>query len=415
MEFPINCSPAQIRKLKCGGAITLNRSHFVDGAPYRIVVMPNTARRINTAVRKDKGVRIALKPEEDLVAMTEGGKISLKSIGKKIKKAGKEVGSEISKGAKVVKKGFDKKIVDSGLGKRMASELIDIGTSVLLPTAGALGSMALGDPTGMSGAAAGQILGDQLDKYAERQGYGVFKSIKKYTGINKKDIVKTAKVAGKSAVRVGAKVAGEALTAYTGNPAVGMAFERVAVSAADRAIDSKKGKDILKNAGRGALKEGKLIAVEGVDDYIDKNLSGVEKDVAQKALAGKYPSAKDLIYDYGNSKIEEMNAFSGYGIPRRVRGGLRMGKGMAHLTPAYAVAMRSATTGAGFRVADDRVVTSAPTPSSIIQTGSPYQRINSAAMSPFIPSSPQLAGFRDMRSGGSFYPAGRVGGSFIPA
>jgi hypothetical protein len=71
--------------------------------------------------------------------------------------------------------------------------------------------------------------------------------------------------------------------------------------------------------------------------------------------------------------------------------------------------------GSGFKVADDRVVTPAPMISSIIQTGSPYQRINSAAMSPFIPSSPQLAGLRSM-SGGSFRPAGGMyGGSFMAA
>jgi hypothetical protein len=66
-------------------------------------------------------------------------------------------------------------------------------------------------------------------------------------------------------------------------------------------------------------------------------------------LAGKYPSAKDLIYDYGNSKVEDMGfstemmavpgAFTGYGIPRRTRGGLRCGSGSAYLTPSYAVGM----------------------------------------------------------------------------
>ena len=73
----------------------------------------------------------------------------------------------------------------------------------------------------------------------------------------------------------------------------------------------------------------------------------------------------------------------------------------------------------GFRVADDRTITPATAPSDIIQTGSPFQRINSAAMSPFISGSPQLAKpiprMYGGRMGGSFLPAGRRGGSFLPA
>jgi hypothetical protein len=442
MEFGVSCSPAQMRKLKSGGAVTLNRTHFMEGSPHRIMVMPNTGRRIMTAMKKNKGVRIALKPEEDIVAMTEGGKISLKSIGKSFKKAFdpkgkttkafKDVGKEIVKTGDVVKRGFQKEVIDSGLGKKIAKELIDVGTEIVLPAATGAASMALGDPTGISGAVVGKYAGDYLQKEASKAGYGMagkglFKTLNKMglnkIGINKKSVTKFAKDAGKVAVRAGAMAAGTAITAYTGNPVAGMAFERIAVGAADRAIDSKSSKDILKNAGRGAKKTAKMIAVEAVDNYIDENLTGAEKAVAEKALAGRYPSAADLVYDYSNSKIEEQqSAFGGYGIPRRTRGGLRMGRGMAHLTPAYAVAMRSATTGAGmsagFPVNDGRMVTPSSAPSDVIQTGSPFQRINSAAMSPFIPASPQLANQPIMGGrvrGGSFYPAGRTGGSFLPA
>jgi hypothetical protein len=424
MEFGVSCSPAQMRKLKSGGAVTLNKSHFVDSAPHRIMVMPNTGRRIMTAMRKDKGVRIALKPEEDLVAMTEGGKISLKSVGRTFKK-----------GADVVKKGFNKTIVDSGVGKEIARNLIDIGTSTVLPTALGAASMALGDPTGMSGQMAGQMAGKYINEAAAKRGYGVrklirqvkaapmkvedvvmgkglFKSLRKIgankVGINKKSV----QAFGKIALREGAKAAGEALTTYTGNPMLAVALEKVAVDAGDKLIDTGS----LKAAGKSGMNNAKRFGAEVVDNYIDENLTGVNRDIAQKALAGKYPSAKDLIYDYGNSKLEEMvvpfNPFGGYGLPIRTRGGLRMGRGMAHLTPAYSVAMRSATSGAGFAVNDGRMVTSASAPSDVIQIGSPFQRINSPAMSPFIPSSPQLA---TGKIGGSFYPAGRMGGSFLSA
>lgn len=434
MDYGISCSPAQMRKLRSGGAVTLKGSNFDDGSAHRMMVMPATSRRIQTAMRKNKGVRIALKPDEDLVAMTEGGKISLKSIGKKLKKATYDVGSAYKDTGNVIKRGFDKTIVDSGVGKEIARQLIDIGTKYVLPEGLSALSMMAGDPTGMSGQIIGDMAGERLNALAARKGYGLFKTIKKVTGVNKKAIVGAAKSVGKTAVRVGAQAAGEALSAYTGNPAAGQAFERIAVSAADRAIDSKSGKDILRNAGRGATSQAKMIAVEGIDDYIDKNLTGAEKAVAEKALAGKYPSASDLIYDYGNSKIEEMgNEMGGFGIPRRTRGGLRMGRGAAHLTSGYDTAMRSIRMGgaipAGFSVADDRTVLSMSAPSGdVIQTGSPYQRYSSPAMSPFIAGSPQLVGQgmgyggNSMKPrmgmgyyGGSFLPAGTRGGSFIPA
>ena len=452
MEYGINCSTAQMRKLKAGGAITMKPSNFVDGGVHRIRVMPNTGRRIMTAIKKNKGVRVALKPEEDVVAMTEGGAISLKSVGKSFSKGAKSVSKGVSQGSKVLKKGFDKTIVDSGVGKQIASNLIDLGTNVVLPAAFTEASMALGDPTGMSGAMAGQLAGNYLNKEAAKGGYGIkkgmrrigmprgarlayddlegeglFKTLHKMgankIGITKKSVTKVAKDTGKVAVRLGAQAAGEAITAYTGNPEAGATFERIAVGAADRAIDSKRSKDILKNAGKGAAKQAKMIAIEGIDNYIDENLSGAIRKNAEKALASKYPSAKELIYD------NEGGIFEGYGmmgrsmLPMRSKGGMRMGRGMAHLTPAYATAMRSATTGAGFRVADDRVVTSAPNLGLPIQTGSPFARFSSPAMSPYIASSPQLTNIRIGGSfapaggtlGGSFYPAGKFGGSFLPA
>ena len=210
------------------------------------------------------------------------------------------------------------------------------------------------------------------------------------------------------------------LTAYTGNPAAGIAFEKVATTAGNRAIESSSVKKTVQSLGP----EARQLGIELVDDYVDNNFSGNEKRVLESALAGKYPNAKELIYDYGNSKLEELNypsanIMSGYGIPRRVKGGLRMGGAMYYNTQPYDQAIRGIRRGSGmegFRVADDRVVTPAPNLGLPIQTGSPFQRINSPAMSPFIAGSPQLTGFREGgRMGGSFYPAGRMGGSFVPS
>ncbi len=431
MEYGISCSPAQMRKLKSGGAVTMKSVNFVEDAPNRLRVMPNTARRIQTAMKKNKGVRIALKPEEDIVAMTEGGAISLKSIGRTLRRTAKKVrrgatnlyedvapevskmydvvAPEVAKGAKVVKRGFNKTIVDSGVGKEIAKNLIRAGTDVILPGALGAASMALGDPTGMSGQVIGNVAGNYIKGAAEKGGYGLFKTLNK-VGIKKKSVVKLGKKVGKVAVRLGAKAAGEAISAFTGNPLAGAAFEEIAVAGADKAIDSGSASKGFKTAGKRAATRAKMVAVEAVDDYIDKNLTGAEKAVAQRALAGKFPTAKDLVFDDDGEL-----GFSGMGmVPRRTRGGLRMGMGMARLTPAYRSAKMGYGMSTGFKVADDRMVTPATAPSSVIQLGSPFQRINSPAMSPFIAGSPQLVN-RPI-SGGSFLPAGgRMGGSFVPA
>ena len=322
---PIEVSAAQLRKLVSGGAITLQPHQFVDMSPHSMMVMPNTARRIATAIKKSKGVRVALKPEEDIVAM-EGGSI-LGSIKKGFDKAGKDIKKGVSKGATVVKKGFNKTIVDSGVGKEIAKNLIDVGANYVLPAVGGVAGEMLGGPLGgIAGATAAGYAGKYIDSAADKAGYGIkqrtrkalineFNSLKKRVkkiqptdhfdivegamsetdegedmdelsigrftndgiraiidnlknaledsgagvfqtlhklgakkiGITKKSVTKAAKETGKVAVRVGAKAAGEAVSAYTGNPAAGMAFEKIAVGAADRAIDSKNAKSILKN------------------------------------------------------------------------------------------------------------------------------------------------------------------------
>lgn len=402
IEHRLSLSAPQIRKLKEGGAITIKPSQMGADSPHSVMLRPQTARRMATAMRKQKGLRISLKPDEDLLQETQGGKISLKSIGRTLGKTAKDTGS-------VLKKTFAS---DDAMKtyRQLGHYGLDVGVPIL---AGVAGEM-LGGPAGAAaGAAMGEIAADQIGKRTGfSKGKGFYKGLKKLTGINKTDVKKTAK----SMAKVGAQVAGEAIAAYTGNPMAGAAFEKVASKTAEAAIDGGVKKGV--KASKKVIKD---VAAEAVDDYIDKNLTGAEKKVAQKALAGKYPSAKELVYDYGTSKLETDGTLTGYGIlPRRTRGGLRiMGSGTASFTPAYEVAMRSIRMGSGngLAVADDRTVTAAEPPSPVIQTGSPFQRYSSPAMSPFISGSPQL--MRPImgggKCGGSFLPAGTRGGSFVPA
>lgn len=85
----------------------------------------------------------------------------------------KDIEKGIRKASAKTKRGFNKAIVDSGVGKEIASTLIDVGADVILPAGTTALSMALGDPTGLSGAVVGKVAGDQIQKAVEKKGYGI--------------------------------------------------------------------------------------------------------------------------------------------------------------------------------------------------------------------------------------------------
>lgn len=458
VEHGISVSKGQLSKLKKGGAINIKPSMIVapEDAVQRIRIGRGKSKKMMNALGKGKGYRLAVMPNEDLMEVMEGGKISIKGtvLDRRFKspaelrdtfgvtaigKAGKAGAKGTVDTAGVVKRGFNREIRDSGVGKQIAKDLIDIGTNMVLPAAGGVaGELLLGGPVGAAvGSTVAGVAGKYIGEAAERKGYGVYTAIKgrglykklSKVGISKKQV----KSAGKALLKEAAKAGGEALTAYTGNPAAGIAFEQVATKAGNKAIDSSSVKKTVKSLGP----EAKMLALELVDDYVDENFSGAEKRAIENALAGKYPSAKDLIYDYGNSKLEEMNtpnAFSGYGIiPRRsstgmrsvIRGsgmrrsmsdaGMTMGMGGAPIGPSLKQRM-DMRTGAGSGM--DMKVLPPQAPTSVIQTGGPLIQMYSAANSPLISASPLLAA--PIKMGGSFRAAGgrsggMCGGSFLPA
>ena len=438
VEHGISVSKGQLAKLRKGGAINIKRDMIraPEEASQRIRIGRGKSKKMMTALGKGKGYRLAVMPSEDLMEVMEGGKLgSIKGtiFDRKFKspaelrdtfgvtaigKAGKAGAKGVVDTAGVVKRGFNREIRDSGVGKEIAKNLIDVGANIVLPAALGGLSMVAGDPTGISGNVVGQIAGKYIDEAAARKGYGLYKKLSK-VGISKKQV----KSAGKALLKEAAKAGGEALTAYTGNPAAGMAFEKVATTAGNRAIESSSVKKTVQSLGP----EAKMLAIELVDDYADQNLSGAEKRAVENALAGKYPSARDLIYDYGNSKLEELNpeiiAFSGYGIvPRRTGCGMRSVMRGASRGSMRSMEKMGMGEGQYFRglnlksggMMGGAMVMSPQAPTNVIQTGGPESQMYAASNSPFIAGSPLLAA--PIRNGGSFRPAGGMyGGSFSPS
>ena len=117
--------------------------------------------------------------------------------------------------------------------------------------------------------------------------------------------MKTAKRIGKEVDSSSAAIAGEAVTAYTKNSVLGASTKVAIKKGGHKAIDSGSVKKGLRSAAGSAKQMANDFAIEAADSYIDTHLLGDERRVAEKALAGKYPSAKDLIYDYGKTKAEK--------------------------------------------------------------------------------------------------------------
>ena len=385
VEHRIRASPAQLKKLMTGGAITLKPDNFDPRSRQMIMVMPNTSRRIATAMRKGKGVRVMLKPDEDLMEEAmEGGKISLKKMGRDIKKAftskkAKQVYREIGKEVLPIAKG----IADAGIDAGSMALATYMGNPALAPVIS--GTAKVGLDAGYS--RLGREVG--LDPNAPVPKFDSPEDVQRYA---------MGRAEANIRERTKGRVRDAALAGLSGDYATAQQL--------------------------------------GTDYLIDKKLSGVEKKIAKKAQKGEYQSVQDLATDYAAEKLaaatqvaeqepsgqDEINALmSGRGVMRvrKSRGGLRIGGASAYLTSAYEQGLKSAMTGGsitGMRSAgyDMRGITSTSAPSAgVTQLGSPYQRLQSPSMSPFIAASPQLA--NKAISGGSFLPAGRYGGGFVPA
>lgn len=436
----LHLTPAQASKLMSGGAINIPlRNMGSDKGKEVILLSSPNAKKLLSSFKRNKGLRIQMSPDEIEATMMKGSGVNIgkafKKLGRDIKKTATSAGRAIDKEVlKPVAKGFKKEIVDSGVGREIARNLIDVGTDIVLPTALGGLSMLAGDPTGMSGQMVGQVAGKYINRAAEKEGYGItsqadakkkymalirsmrgmseaekmkikgsgfFKTLKKWTGVGKTQFLKGAKQMGKEAVKVGSKAVGEAVGAYTGNPVAGAMLGASLEKAGTRMVDSvqpSKGKLGIKfepKEGLRSLKnDAKMYGIEALDRQIDK-LPPEFRGVAENALAGKYPDASSFIRDAVQTQIDP--AMLGLGM-RRVKKGRGASQSMAYkralknnyggLALTNAVMDNVSVMEAekmGARLNANVKPSSIETPSDY-GFMSPYQRMDSPAMNPFVPT-----------------------------
>ena len=381
IQHRIDASPAQMRKLMSGGAITLKPENFNMNSRRMLMVRPNTNRRIATAMRKNKGVRVMLKPDEDVMEEIEGGKVkSLKQVGRDLKK------TFTSRKAVNTYKEIGKEVLP--IAKGIADAGIDAGAQAL--------AAYMGNP-----ALAPVIAGTA--KVGLDRGYS---ALGRQVGLDPDTPVP-----------------------YIDSPEALMGVSQMT---AEKNIQ-KRLKGQPRNAAMMGLQGDYQGAANlGAETAINRNLTGAEKKVAQKAMRGEYANITDLATDYASEKLADATQMAQDDDPtgvdeisRIMRGrGIRVGRSKGGLKISMSGGMMSGemmgyghcmSGGAISGISSStRGITAINPPSSIIQLGGPFQRLQSPSMSPFFAASPQLA--NKPISGGSMYAAGsRRGQGFRPA
>jgi hypothetical protein len=281
----------QVSRLISGSGVRINK-----GQGDVIYLTEQQIKKLNRGVKLGKGITVNFDPyqQQQHRQLKNGGALGsmLKNVGRATKKT--------------LGRTFDKDLRQDTIQglKTVGRHAIEQGVPSLL----SVGSMALGDPTGMSGAMLGNVVSEYGSKAYQKkvEGKGLFKALHK-AGIKnpKKKLMSGLKNVGRVSAMVGSKVVGDAIGEYTGDPEFGDKFGRLSNNFSQNAINGNL-KESLIESGQLVKKQAQNFAVEAVDDYIDKNLTGNLKRVAQDSLAGKYPQASDFIYDvsdiYGTNK-----------------------------------------------------------------------------------------------------------------
>jgi hypothetical protein len=131
-----------------------------------------------------------------------------------------------------------------------------------------------------------------------KQGTGFFQTLKKWTGINKSDVIKGAKRIGKDVVHHGATAVGTAVGAYFGNPMAGAMLGETLGRAGEKVLDSveptKAGIKFNPREGVNSIKrDAKKVAIEALEAKIS-TLPAEYQAVAKRAMKGEYPESEEV-------------------------------------------------------------------------------------------------------------------------
>jgi hypothetical protein len=384
-HVPVELSAAQVRALKKGGAIIMKPSMLVEGGKHTLALSEPTIKKLMSAMKKGKGMRVMLDEK-----MGEGYHVA--SGQKKGEKHDETMGEgyHVPSGQKKGEKHGGKHVglaVKSMVGdghqgekdredEKLAMEVHDLKHGGSNPFTKAAKSVSKG---------------------AKKATKSVSKGAKKAT----KSVSKAAKSAGKSAGKAAKK----------GAKAVGKTAKDISKSPEFQAL------------AKAALEEGGKMAGTAAGAY----LGGTEG-----AAMGA-----DLGSTLGRVGADQIGTKSSDRASQLARSSLREGSRMldrsgvatSHpLTTALAKQALERKIGEGMRSYSARMIL----PSSDEMTLSPFARVNSAQMSPYIHSSPQLArrivrgnGMRGMgmhgmgihaagQFGGNIFPPGQHGGNIFP-
>ena len=159
--FGITLSPAQMRSLKKGGAIQIKPSQILEEGKQILQLLPQSAKKLMSALGKSKGMRLLLKEGEDVVDRLTGGSI-FKVLGRI---ASSLLGGDGIRPAGTRGQGFFSDMAKKGL-KAVAPMVVDAGAEMLKK------KMRGGARAGVS-----KVYKDTMAKHS--QGGGFFKDLAK--------------------------------------------------------------------------------------------------------------------------------------------------------------------------------------------------------------------------------------------
>lgn len=332
MYFPVKVgklSDNQIKKLVKGQGIRVKK-----GVDNVIHLSEQQIKKLERAAKKGMGCTVTMDPYQSSMHKSGGALGSaFKNLGRATKQDFNKLSSDVKGVAQKTKRGFNKTF-NKELGNDIVDGLKIAGLHAIeqgIPIATSVASMALGDPTGMSGNALGNVASEYASDAYKRdvmKGKGLFKTLHKVgIPLKKKALVKGLKQTASVVASTGSQLVGDVVSMYAG-PMVGQKFAEMSNNVAQSAIQNnlKKG---LRDAGKATKNEAMRFAIEAVDDQIDKNLTGNQKRLAQNLVANKYGSARDLVYD-----MSEMYTGTGMKLKKRV-GRPRKSKGGALYPAGY--------------------------------------------------------------------------------